>query len=148
MAEIDRMPDITISPANPDDAANINQLIYETWKETFVNEAVGITPDDVEDRFKHRLNPTVLEQAAERYTNPPPGEANLVARDGNNVVGFCRVNEHGSENELSILHVHPSMHRRGISRSMWASALKQLNPSKDTVVWVADYNQNAIDVYK
>jgi ribosomal protein S18 acetylase RimI-like enzyme len=76
-----------------------------------------------------------------------PGHALFFAKDGDTVVGLCRVVRSETENRLQAIYVLPEYQGRGIGTLLWNEAQKYLDKDKDIVVAVAEYNQNAIDFY-
>src|SRR3989338_8412288 len=96
--------DIKISLVTPDDAQGINELRYKTWLVTYPNEKLGITVDDIHDRFKDinsketiQKKKEQLEQTANRQT--------LVAKELNKIVGFCSCVKSEEKNQLQAIYI-------------------------------------------
>lgn len=139
---------ISITVATPDDVVDIQEVFYKTWLATYPNEEAGITVDDIEDRYKDRLNEDKLAKRREQIANPTEGNTLLVAKAGDRVIGLCRVVKHQEKNQLQAIYVLPEYQGKGIGYKLWEEAQKLFDPSKDTYVEVATYNKNAIAFYK
>lgn len=139
--------DIRIEKAKPHDVEGMQEVFYRSWLATYPNAEYGITVADIEDRFKDRLSPDVVEKRKERLAHPVAGETTLVARDGEKVVGLCRVVVHEDKNEQQAFYLLPEYRRRGIGTRLWREAQKYTDPSKPSIVDVAPYNTPAIKFY-
>jgi ribosomal protein S18 acetylase RimI-like enzyme len=51
-------------------------------------------------------------------------------------------------NQLRTIYVLPEYHRSGIGTMLWNAVKDFIDESKDTIVQVADYNQQAINFYE
>jgi len=131
----------------PEDAEAIQMVFYKSWLDTYPNKEVGITIDDVEHWYKDDWNGKIEKQRA-RIANPPENQSFFIAKDGDNVVGVCRIVKYPDKNQLQAIYVLPDQQRKGIGKMLWDKALEILDPSKDTIVQVADYNKKAIEFYK
>jgi ribosomal protein S18 acetylase RimI-like enzyme len=69
-------------------------------------------------------------------------------KEGDKVVGVCRVVNHPDKNQLQAIYVLPEYQGRGVGRMLWEEAQKYFDIEKDTIVHVADYNEKAIGFYK
>jgi ribosomal protein S18 acetylase RimI-like enzyme len=84
----------------------------------------------------------------ERIKNIPSNERFVVAKEGGRAVGLCRVERGDDVNELQVLYVLPEFQGYGVGGSLWREVEKFLDPEKDTIVKVADYNKKAIAFYE
>lgn len=139
---------IEISGAVPDDSEGINIVLYEAWLATYPNEEVGITVEDVEESYKDRLSPERIEKGKERLRNIPENERRLVAKVDGRIVGVSRVIKEEGHNTLQTLYVLPEYQGKGVGTALWEEGRKFLDPTKDVVLEVATYNENAINFYK
>lgn len=142
------MYSIKIELAKPEDVRGMQEVFYRTWLATYPNKELGITVDDIEDRYKDAFTDEVLKTRAERIKDPTPGHTLFFAKDGVNVVGLCRMIETENENRLQALYVLPEYQGRGIGMMLWNAAQQVFNPNKDIYVSVATYNKNAISFYE
>lgn len=141
-------PRIQIFPAAPKDVRGMQEVLYRTWLATFPDEKTGITVDDIDDRYKNAFTEESLKRGADIMANPREGETHLVAKEGDRVVGVCRVIEREDANQLQAIYVLPEYQRRGVGRLLYEEAQKVFDPKKDIIVQVATYNTNAIEFYK
>ena len=131
----------------PEDAEGIQNVFYKSWLDTYPNEKVGITVDDVEHWYKDDWNGK-LEKQRNRIINPPENQSFFIAKEDGKVVGVCRIMKHADKNQLQAIYVLPEYQRKGIGKMLWNRALEIMDLNKDTIVQVADYNKKAIDFYK
>src|SRR3989344_4432159 len=82
----------------PEDAEAIQMVFYKSWLDTYPNKEVGITIDDVEHWYKDDWNGKIEKQRA-RIVNPPENQSFFIAKDGDLVVGVCRILKHSDKNE-------------------------------------------------
>src|SRR3989344_862020 len=141
------MTKIKIEFPKLEDAEAIQNVLYKSWLDTYPNDKVGITIDDVEHWYKDAWEEK-LNKLRSRINNPPENQSFFIAKDGDNVVGVCRIMKHADKNQLQAIYVLPDHQRRGIGKLLWDRALEIIDPSKDTIVQVADYNKKAIEFYK
>lgn len=139
---------LAVSVPVPEDAAEIQQIFYKTWLATYPNEEAGISKDDIEDFWHDKMTEGSLKKRAEAIANISPKEKMLIAKIDNKIVGLCRVTKTGEMNNLQALYVLPEYHGMGIGRKLWDSMADFLDPAKDTDLWVATYNKNAIAFYQ
>jgi ribosomal protein S18 acetylase RimI-like enzyme len=139
---------ISIGIATPDDVVDIQEVFYKTWLATYPNEELGITVEDIEDRYKDRLSEDNIAKRKEQIATPPEGQTLLVARDDDRVIGICRVVRKSDRNQLQAIYVLPEYQGKGIGGELWEAAKKLFDKAKDTYVEVASYNANAIGFYK
>jgi diamine N-acetyltransferase len=140
--------DIIITSVNPEDVRGMQEVFYRTWLDTYPNEEAGITVDDIEDRYKDHFTEEALAKRTEGVINPPEGHTLFVAKEGDKVIGVCRVVNHSDKNQLQAIYVLPEYQGRGVGYKLWEEAQKHFDKDKDTIVQVATYNTKAIEFYK
>jgi len=139
---------INIGEAKPEDAAEIQQVFYETWLATYPNLDSGVTAEDVEDRFKDRLSHEGIAKRADQIANLGPGSLFLAAKDGEKIIGICILRKDETKNQLSAIYILPKYQGRGIGRMFWQEAQKFFNPGKKINVEVDVCNKRAIAFYE
>jgi ribosomal protein S18 acetylase RimI-like enzyme len=139
---------ITITDATPADARDITNVFYKAWLATYPNKELGITVEDIEDSYKDSFSDENVQKAQERIANLPPNRRQLVAKDGDRVVGVVNIIRHDDHNQLRTIYVLPEYHRQGIGTMLWNEAKKFGDPTKETRVQVATCNEQAINFYK
>jgi ribosomal protein S18 acetylase RimI-like enzyme len=141
-------PEVKVSTAQPEDARGFVEVIHETWLATYPNEALGITKDDIEERFKDSFTKEGLELRTKALANPSEGAAFFVAKDGDKIIGICSIRKDAESNQLQSIYVLPEYQGQGAGQLLWEEAEKHFNASNDTIVHSATYNTNAINFYK
>lgn len=71
-----------------------------------------------------------------------------MAKEGNKVVGFCQFVKEKDYNDLKIIYVLPKHQGKGIGKILASKAMSLINPNKDTIVEVVEYNKGAIGFYE
>lgn len=149
MAEgIEKMPQIEISAARPEEAQGIQELLRASVFNTYPNEAVGISREDIESLYEKEFSSEGLEGIAKNLAEPKAGVNYFVAKENDKVIGYCHTIEEDKENRLVRLHVLPDRKRERVGTLLWNKAQTVLNPRKDTTLWVANYTEEAIAAYK
>ncbi|HYD91952.1 MAG TPA: GNAT family N-acetyltransferase [Flavobacterium sp.] len=139
---------ITVTDAEIKDVLGIRKVFYETWLVTYPNEELGITRDDIEDRYKDAFTKEKLKKQEDQIKNLPANQKLLVAKDADKVVGVCRIIKHEDKNQLQAIYVLPQYQGKGIGKMFWNEALRFFDKDKPTFVEVATYNTKAIEFYK
>ena len=139
---------ITIQKATPEDVEGNSDVFYIGWLNTYPNEEYGITKKDIEDKFKYGKSPEALENKRQQIINMPPNELFLNAKDGDKIVGVCRLMKKEGGQELGAIYVLPEYQHKGIGTMFWNEALKFFDKDKDIIVKLAVYNNNAMEFYK
>jgi ribosomal protein S18 acetylase RimI-like enzyme len=140
------MKQIEISEARPEDAEGIAYVQRDAWLVTYPNEKLGITREDIEDRYANM--PERISKWESRIEEPMEGRYMLIAKEGEKVVGFCIAKKAEEENNLSAIYINPEYQGRGIGGKLARAALGWLGEAKDISVFVADYNEQAIGFYE
>ncbi len=136
------------TPKTDQDLHDIQEVFFQTWLVTYPNKELGITREDIELQFKDRHSPETLEKRRQGLCNPPKERPFFIAKDGEKVVGVCRVNLHDDKNQLQAIYVLPECQGKGVGYKLWQHAQTFFDPKKPTIVQVATYNEQAINFYK
>lgn len=139
---------IEITQPTPDDAKGIITVLYKTWLATYPNDVIGITMDDIEDSYKDAFSDERIQRGAESIKNIPLNQKRLIAKDGDTVVGMATMVRNELNNQLRTMYVLPEYQGRGLGTKLWQNVKEFIDPTKDTIVHVADYNLQAINFYK
>lgn len=132
----------------PEDIPETQEVFYKTWLATYPNAEIGVTIDDIEDRFVDRNDPERIQKLKDRVRGLADSERFLVCEIDATVVGVCRLVIDAEKNKLQAIYVLPEYQDRGIGTMFWAEALKFFDPKKPISVCVAIYNAGAIAFYK
>src|SRR3989338_3456524 len=139
---------VDIRLARPEDAAQIQEVVYQTWLATYPNEEAGISVDDIEDLNRKRAQTQTPEEREKNLREAPPGQHVLVAVVDEKVVGMCRMIVSEQKNQLKAIYILPEHQGKGIGGKLWYEAQKFIDHNKDTFVEVATYNVGAIGFYE
>lgn len=142
------MENIVIKNAEKEDAHGILNVQHKTWLSTYPNEKIGITVDDIEDRFTSRFSDEGLLKREKSIENLAPNEKYLVAKDGDKIVGMCFAKILETKNQLQAIYILPEYQGLGLGFKLWNEVLAFFDKTKDIYVEVADYNEKAIAFYK
>ena len=139
---------IEIVIAIPEDAKGIREVQYKTWLVTYPNQELGITIDDIEDRFKDAFSDKNIKEREDRLRNQLSSQKVFIAKTKEKIVGFCIVTKLEDKNQINAIYILPGLQGRGLGKALWAKASEFLDLTKDTTVEVASYNTKAIEFYR
>lgn len=142
----EKEPQIEIVTPTKEDVRGIQEVFYKSWLSTYPNKELGITVDDIEERFKGSFTEEALAKRWQRIRDEQ-GEKLLIAKKGDKVVGLVRATFRPDKNQLQAIYILPEYQGKGIGTSLWEAAKKLFDPKKNTIVQVATYNQQAIGFY-
>jgi ribosomal protein S18 acetylase RimI-like enzyme len=142
------MEEIKILDAIPEDAEGITNVLYKAWLATYPNKEVGLTVEDVEESYKEAFTQEKIKGQQKRIAEAPDNEKRVVAKQGDRVIGVSTMIRNSDNNQLRTIYVLPEFHNKGVGTMLWNEVKKFCDPSKDTIVQVATYNQQAINFYK
>ena len=146
--ENNKEQNIKILKAIPEDALGITTVLYKTWLDTYPNEKIGITKEDVEESYKDHFTEERVKKQQENIANAPANQLRLVAKSGDQIVGVSTMIRNEDNNQLRTIYVLPEFQGRGIGQMLWKEAQKFCDSTKNTIVQVATYNKNAISFYE
>ncbi|MEI6627006.1 MAG: GNAT family N-acetyltransferase [bacterium] len=138
------MLDICVKLAKKSDGEGFRDVLYQTWLDTYPNTEAGITIEDIKDFFDRIKK----ERACKGVKKIESGEVRLVAKQGDKVVGVCRLVISEEINKLQSLYVLPEYQGQKIGWRLWQEAQKYFNPQKDIFLGVAEYNKKAQTFYQ
>lgn len=141
------MQQIQIQEAKPEDAEGIAYVQRDTWLATYPNEKLGITKEDVEDRYFANMSERIAKWE-NKIRERTEDVYMLVAKEVDKIIGFCVAKKEDKENNLSAIYISPEYQGKGIGGKLAHIALEWFGNEKDISVFVADYNQNAIGFYE
>lgn len=139
---------ITIQKPTKEDVRGVQEVFYKTWLATYPNDEVGVTKEDIEEKFKNRNSDENIKLRTEKYLNIPNNELFLVAKDDTKVVGIFIFVKKEDYNQLQAIYVLPEYQGKGIGMMFWNKAKEFMDNDKDTLVQLATYNKGAEIFYK
>jgi GNAT superfamily N-acetyltransferase len=142
------MNKIKILKAKPENVRGIQNVYYKTWLATYPNKKYRITAEDIEYKFKDRSKKEEIGKRIAKIKKQSKNDLQLVAKEGNKIVGVCGVEKDASRNKLRSIYVLPTYQGHGIGKMFWNRVQRFFDPRKDIVVHVASYNKNAIAFYE
>jgi hypothetical protein len=96
----ENLPEIKISQATPEDVCGVAEVFYKTWLATYPNEELGITTEDIDDRYKEAFTEAGLAKRAERIAHPSENASFFIAKEDDKVIGVCNILRHPDRNQL------------------------------------------------
>lgn len=140
--------EIKILDSVPEDAEGTINVYYKTWLDTYPNEKLDITREDIENSYKDAFSPGEIKKLKDKIEHLDKNTRRLVAKNGDKIVGVATAVIKEDNNELRTIYVLPEYQGRGIGKKLWMETKKFFDPTKDIVVNVVTYNQNTIEFYK
>ncbi|OBF99715.1 GNAT family acetyltransferase [Mycobacterium sp. 852014-52450_SCH5900713] len=135
--------DITIRQAGPADLANVAEMHYPVWRQSWA----GILPDATLDvlgsprRWAVLAYPRILQRRNWSMWVAESGSATI----GMTIFGPDPANP--EQVELNSLYIAAECQRRGVGERLLATALAE-SPSVDVVLWCAERNTQARTFYE
>jgi len=144
---------IKLPRATPDDAEAICDIRDRARIETYTNEDLGISSEQVKLNCQGRDGEFVPRRIAymkELFSKDTgSGPTTLVAKLGDEVVGYVDpVIEQNGRYMIGGMYVSPEAQGKGIGTKLMNEALEMLGRDHDIYLEVISYNQNAINIYE
>lgn len=143
-------PDVQISKITPEDYRGALEVLYKAQLANYPNEELGITREDIEANFVSELTDEKIKEGEERWRNLPedPNELYLVAKQDGKIIGRFIGARRDERNQLDDIYIDPDIQGKGLGKRFWSEGLKFFDPTKDTVVMVLPYNEQAKGFYR
>lgn len=144
-------PEVSIEKASEEDAVAILNIQYRTWRDTYVNDELGVTAEDIDERFGVN-NPKLWESKIQKWKETISGQddtyAVFVAKLNGKVVGFNRpgITPDGRGRPYA-MYVLPETQGKGVGTELFKRSLEFLG-DRDLFLHVASFNDKAINFYK
>jgi len=126
---------------------SVNDVFYKTWLDTYPNEELGITKEDIHDKF-NKNDDEYFEKKRQEIINLPENATYIIAKNNEKVIGTLVSITREDFNEIKAVYVLPEYQGNGIGYSLWKEGVKKFDTKLDTFVNVADYNEKAIRFYE
>lgn len=142
---------VGIVPATPGDAEVICAIRDEAWLESYPNEGLDITREDVQINAQGLHGEFVPRRVAalkKKLSRASNDEVVYVSKIEGIVRGFVMASksDHG-KNFLDSIYVQPGFQGVGMGSQLMQKALDWLGDDTDTYLEVVGYNNNAIKFY-
>jgi RimJ/RimL family protein N-acetyltransferase len=141
---------VVIERAVPADAEAILRLKRDGWLETYVNEELGVTREDIDKK----LPESTIAEATPRWQEGIAAETEdgdhitFVARQDDTVVGFTAPRIEEGRRRVGGLYVKPGYQGKGIGSELLRKTLAWWGNDEDIYITVVSYNQAAIRFYE
>jgi ribosomal protein S18 acetylase RimI-like enzyme len=142
---------ISIKRAVPEDAEAVAELLRQTWLDTYPNEEVGITEEDIRLRTEGEQGERIA-QNIEKWRKiieiDDDTQAVYVAWANDKIVGMAAPGKIDGRRRIGAMYVLPEAQGMGVGTQLMNQELAWHGDEEDVYLLVASYNQNAIDFYK
>jgi len=148
--EKEKLRKIPILDATPEDAEAIGDVTQIVWLATYPNPTEGITEEDIRAKFTFASLEDAKKSIEERVTRIKTDSSRhyWVAKDGNNVVGYCVAQKGKDTNVLQAMNLLPGYQGGGLGSRFMRQALDWFGDSLPVSLRVLAYNKNAIGFYQ
>lgn len=145
-------PSFEIELATPDDAEVICDIRDEAWLDTYPNEEIGITVEDVRINAKGQKGEFVPRRVAwlkKKISAPDNNWVTYVGKDEDAIRGFVIASIDGKGRKfVNSLYVKPDFQGKGLGKQLMQQALNWLGNEDDIYLEVTSYNEDAIRFYE
>ena len=135
-----------------DDVDAATAMRAESWRDTYINDDLGITEEWIASRFEHRLAPEKKGERVARFEQArASGTFNAwVAHDAaGNIIGSTTPFVEGDGTQrLGSLYVDKKWHGKGVGAELIQKAIDWLDPYKPISLEVVTYNERAKAFYR
>lgn len=139
-------PNIILRPITLADVAIYVHHKEKTWLETYPNQGLGITEEDVLKRINKIPQEKRIEKAKMWIAE---GKFDcFLAFKGNELVGDIIFSQNDTESEINEIYLANKVKGTGLGKYLMEFALAQLSEDKDVILHVLEYNLRAISFYK
>lgn len=154
-AESNETP-VEVGVARPEEERDISNIQFRSSLIALVSPERGATEEWVRSQYTdYGPDGKLTEQGEQNLQgtiehlrqNASPDSEAFVARENGKVIGFCTVSKSGERNRLVGIYTDPDIARKGLGTKLWEQARQFLDPEKETVVTLMDYNTRAYDFY-
>jgi ribosomal protein S18 acetylase RimI-like enzyme len=140
---------IVIQDAIPEDDDGIRYVQHQTWLATYPNEELGITREAINARFVNVSEETLKRRITNKQRLNADSSLHIwVAKDEQNIVGFCIAVKEALNGHVRAIYVLPSYQGRGVGKGLLQTALNWLGNKKPVTLAVATYNKKAMEFYR
>ena len=143
--------DYTILSPALDDIRSLTALWSESWRETYPNEAAGVSRDWVEQRTAKWLREENLAKRRQKLDDDKNNPAILrrIAKDQTGkVVGLLRAERNEGRQYLHALYIHKRYYGSGLAQKLMEELLSWADIKRPIELEVATYNERAKAFYR
>jgi ribosomal protein S18 acetylase RimI-like enzyme len=148
--EFEKSPYI-IGIANPEDAPGIYEVMRTTWLNTYPNEELGISYEDIRARIEGEHGedaPVRIEKWRKAILDP--NKTVFVAKEGNRVVGYVApfYDEKNQQRRIGGLYVLPETQGKGVGYKLINKSIESFGREHDIFLHVVTYNTKTREFYE
>lgn len=143
-------PNYEIREATLDDVESIRRMQAQSWRDTYRNDAIGVTEQWLAEETASWLTPEALEKSREHFRKilASPTDFYRVALRGSEVVGLLHLATHDDGSKyLWGLYTAKETHGTGLAQQLMALADEWIG-DKAVDLGVASYNERAKAFYR
>lgn len=136
-----------------EDIEPVTEMRLQSWLETYINEAAGVTREWIEEHNQKRLSQDAMEERRERFLDgKAQGTFNgWVAKDAEGTIigsATATIDENGIRG-LSSLYVDKTWHGTGVAHELMRNVIDWLGGDKhEILLGVVTYNERAKAFYR
>jgi ribosomal protein S18 acetylase RimI-like enzyme len=144
------MQDIIIRDTTVEDLLPLRTMHGQSWRDTYPNEAEGVSRQWVEERTASWITPEGIEKSKEYVKDiyGQPNHLHKVAVDNGTIVGVVHVSKTKEKQHLEALYVAKKYYGTGLAKRLMDMALKWADPYRPIDLGVATYNDRAKAFYR
>ncbi len=144
------MQDIIIRDTTLEDLLPLRTMHGQSWRDTYPNEAEGVSRAWVEERTARWITPEGIAESKEKMkgTYGHPDHFNKIALDGDKVVGVVHASRTTENQHLQALYIAKEYYGTGLAQQLMEAALKWIDPGRPIDLQVVTYNERAKAFYR
>ncbi len=139
---------VEISREKTEDISGINTVLYETWLNTYPNEKIGVTKEDIEEMFIKRNTAADIKRREVKSKRANQNSHTFVAKHNGQIVGCANFVQGPEYDQLKMLYILPRFQGKKVAFKLWTEIQKLSRKDKTVKVEVATYNNKAIAFYE
>jgi GNAT superfamily N-acetyltransferase len=140
--------DFTITRMQEDDVEAATKMRLQSWLDTYVNDAAGVSRAWIEERNQRQMSPERL--AARKALLDKPKTASFVAKnaEGEVIGGAWPYEDEQGVQHVGSLYVDKKWHGKGVGGALMQKIIQWSDPKKPIVLGVVTYNERAKAFYR
>ncbi|HEU4715447.1 MAG TPA: GNAT family N-acetyltransferase [Candidatus Saccharimonadales bacterium] len=144
------MQDIIIRDTTADDLLALRTTHGQSWRDTYPNEAEGVSREWVEARTAGWITPEGIENSKEHVKDiyGHPNHLHKIAVEGDKVVGVVHVAKTPEKQHLHALYIAKEYYGSGLAQRLMEIGLAWADPHRPIDLQVATYNERAKAFYR
>lgn len=135
-----------IRKAIEDDIETILTIQYQSWFDTYPNDELWITREDIESRFAQKSRQEIVERMQKMFVNKK--YTFLVWIENEKVIWYLEATDEWESAKIGALYIANEMRGKWVWKSLLEEGLNQFKDKKYITLEVAEYNKWAIRFYE